>query len=106
MAKRKTLYELAQKYGEFRERLQAITDTPADHWGKDKAYFRVGMLRADATLYAEASARGDGALLPSLVTQVRAETLDELEALARKRGDGLHDVLEILATMRSRHGKT
>lgn len=100
MAKRKTLYELAQHYYAVRERHAAIAKTPATHWVADKKRFRADILRSELALYKAGAAHDPGALLPSLVMQVRTETLAELEALARKRGEGLFDVLEILAVMR------
>jgi len=106
MTKRKTLYELAQRYIQVRERHAALAKTPEGHWVLEKSRFRADLLRTELALYKAGAALDPGALMPSLVRQTRKETLDEIEALARKRGEGLFDVLEILAIMRSNHGKT
>jgi hypothetical protein len=96
-----TLYELAQKVRRLRGAVPA--GPPSTRARAQKAYWSAGQL-----LYSRVCRIG-GLEVPvceSAVFAAREEVLDELEALARKRGDGLFDVLEILTTMRSSHGKT
>ncbi len=90
-----TLYELAQKVRRLRGAVPA--GPPSKRARAQKAYWSAGQL-----LYSRVCRIG-GLEVPvceSAVFAAREEVLDELEALARKRGDGLFDVLEILAVMR------
>lgn len=90
-----TLYELAQKVRRLRDAVPA--GPPSKRARAQKAYWSAGQL-----LYSRVCRIG-GLEVPvceSAVFAAREEVLDELEALARKRGDGLFDVLEILAVMR------
>ena len=96
-----TLYELAQKVRRLRDAVPA--GPPSTRARAQMAYWSACQL-----LYSRVCRIG-GLEVPvceSAVFAAREEVLDELEALARKRGDGLFDVLEILTTMRSSHGKT
>lgn len=90
-----TLYELAQKVRRLRGAVPA--GPPSKRARAQKAYWSACQL-----LYSRVCRIGglEAPVCESAVFAAREEVLDELEALARKRGDGLFDVLEILAVMR------
>lgn len=107
MAKRKTLYELAQTVAGHREYLKSLGTSKSTHMRKLRCDVDARLQRSELKLYraAEAcsAASGRGLLAAAIfvATQdARLAALNDFEKRLRRSGGGHIEALEILATMK------
>lgn len=112
MAKRKTLYELAQTVAGHREYLKSLGDSRSVHLRKLRCDVQARLQRSELKLYRAAEAHnvasGLGLLTAAiyLATQdARLAALNEFEKKLRACGGGHIEALEILATMKGEEVK-
>jgi hypothetical protein len=99
MAKRKTLYELAQTVAGHREYLKSLGNSKSTHMRKLRCDVDARLQRSQLKLYATSGS--DLATAIFTATQdARLATLNDFEKRLRACGGGHIEALEILATMK------